>query len=307
MNTQSVHQRTPVTLGKIKQSRQFMLMFVWGGLLLLYVMSTFVFKNKSVMLEWAWLTALLLPLAPWLLNRRAIRALEVISVQCAPFHKGSTGAVRVDVGNKSAQLIGDIEVSSPSIDESAEGDLEPRAKNAFIIPLKKMQRGIHSCPDVLLSTAFPFGMFASRRLVSPGSECVVYPASEENAPPWPDESSNQMRLSRAGDEVVAFRDYVSGDAVSTIDWKITARHDDLIVRQFEEPVRAALVFTYASVSGLDLESALSRLTSWVLRAHARGIVYGLDLEGDRVLQGSGHAHRNACLRRLARFRQEAQQ
>lgn len=305
MSARAASASTSLSHGKIKQSRQFMLMFVWGGLLLLYVLSTFVFKNKSIMLEWAWWTALLLPLVPWWLNRRAARALEVCAIHCPPFHKGSTGALRLEMINRSAQLITDIEAELPGIDESAEGDLEPRAKCAMVIPLRKMKRGIHACPDVCLSTAFPFGMFKSSRMISSDVECVVYPACEENAPPWPEELSSQMRLARAGDEVVAFRDYAPGDAMSTIDWKITARHDHLVVRQFEEPVRAALVFTYQSVESLGLENALSRLTSWVLRAHARGIVYGLDIDGEQVSGGLGSMHRDACLRRLARFRQEA--
>ena len=295
----------PVDAGPIRQSRQGLLVILWGALLVLYVVHTFVFKVKSMPLEWLWWTVLLLPLAPWWMNRRSIRALSVPTAQCAPFHRHEPGEMAVTLRNASPALVADITLECPKLKEGVEGELEGRGSETFMVGLKDVPRGIHPLPPLKLTSRFPFGLFVSDRVWKPQGECVVYPALEPNAPAWPSTAHARFRRSRAGEEIVAFRDYVVGDAISTIDWKITARHGDLVVREFEEPVFEALMFAFEDVSFLGLEAALERLAAWVVRASRQGLTYGLRLEGLTIEPGTGPAHTTRCLRALASFQQEA--
>ena len=304
MNVSPESLSVPIEHGAIKQSRSGLTALVWLGLFVLYLVSTFLFKVKSAPLEWAWMTVLLLPLVPWWFNRRAIRALAVAGVHCAPFHHGEQGALGLALRNQSAGLVADIQIDCPKLKQGVEGELDPKSQETFLVPLNQLGRGVHPLPSLRLTTSFPFGIFISSRPVNFNSECVIYPAIEPQAPHWPVSSVLQKRRSRAGEDVVALRDYVVGDAMSTIDWKVTARQGDLVVREFEEPVQQALVFSYEDVRFLGLEAALERLTAWVVRASKQGLTYGVDLEGKLVPPATGVPHRHRCLEALARFRQE---
>ena len=52
---------------------------------------------------------------------------------------------------------------------------------------------------------------------------------------------------------------------------------------------------------LGTEEKLSRLTRWVLDAHASGLSYGLRLPGKKIEPANGDAHRQKCLEALALF------
>jgi uncharacterized protein (DUF58 family) len=56
--------------------------------------------------------------------------------------------------------------------------------------------------------------------------------------------------------------------------------------------------------GLDTEARLSRLTRWVIDAHAAGLSFGLRLPGAELLPASGDAQRERCLEALALFDQK---
>jgi uncharacterized protein (DUF58 family) len=131
---------------------------------------------------------------------------------------------------------------------------------------------------------------------------------------------HRFRRPGSGSELLDLRDYLPGDPPKTIAWKVSARRDRLITKEFESevPVRCTLfVDTSSSVrvpalGGTDSEStchgkALDRLidiAAGVLHSNAsiRDLT-GLclfDEKGARILPPDrGSAHRTACLRLLA--------
>lgn len=121
---------------------------------------------------------------------------------------------------------------------------------------------------------------------------------------------HRFRRPGSGSELLELRDYRPGDPPKTIAWKVSARRDRLITKEFESevPVRCTLfVDTSNSVRGGRCGKALDRLievTAGVLQANA-GIrdLTGLCLFDERGFHGvapdRGGAHRTECLRLLA--------
>lgn len=100
-----------------------------------------------------------------------------------------------------------------------------------------VRRGVHALPGVRFSSGFPMGLFERRRIHEDTGEVIVYPRVhriDRSALERLDDSGNRPRPTLAtGDEFYALREYVPGDDIRFISWRVSARLGELIVRQLE--------------------------------------------------------------------------
>lgn len=153
-----------------------------------------------------------------------------------------------------------------------------------------------------VSTLRPLGLARAWAYAWPDVPLLVYPAPEANAPPLPDGRGigARARLDAAGDDVHHLRTYRPGDPRRAIAWKPSARHDSLLVREYEHPLGADVVLDWSQLGGLPHEARIRRLAGWVDAAEREGRRYCLRLPGHLPLgPAHGPAHRHACLRALA--------
>lgn len=162
-------------------------------------------------------------------------------------------------------------------------------------------RGWFTPGRMRLSSQYPFGLFQVWSWLNPDFRALVYPRLEANAPPLPHAGSAaaQRSVRASGDELAALRDYRPTDPMRNIAWKASARHDTLLVREFEQLHGRDIVLDYAALHGLDPETRISRLARWVCMAEAALQPYSLALPARRIGPSLGAEHRHACLRALA--------
>jgi uncharacterized protein (DUF58 family) len=131
---------------------------------------------------------------------------------------------------------------------------------------------------------------------------------------------HRFRRPGSGSELLDLRDYLPGDPPKTIAWKVSARRDRLITKEFESevPIRCTLfVDTSSSVlvparSGLGprqiaYSKALDRLVdlaAGILQANASirdltGLCLFDEQHSQSIAPARGTSHRTACLRLLA--------
>ena len=154
---------------------------------------------------------------------------------------------------------------------------------------------------IRLSTDYPLGLFHIWSWLNPDTEFLVYPAIESPLPPLPagDGREDERTLAGAGDEHAGLRDYRITDPPRLIAWKVSARHDALLVHDSERRGGDALVLDYAKLGRLDHEARIRRLTAWVLAAETAQRTYLLNLPAESFGPAIGTAQRHACLRALA--------
>jgi uncharacterized protein (DUF58 family) len=76
----------------------------------------------------------------------------------------------------------------------------------------------------------------------------------------------------------------------------------LLTKQFSGRADAELWLDWRQLPPqMDVEDRLSRLTRWVLDAHALGVTFGLRIPRQTIALGSGDAQRDLCLEALALF------
>lgn len=176
------------------------------------------------------------------------------------------------------------------------------------LPLPTTRRGRLQLPRSRIECRTPSGWFVAWSYLWLSSECLVYPAPELAPPPLPHgalDGGGGARNAQGDDDFAGLRDYLPGDIVSRIAWRQSARSDVLLAKTFQSPQANEILLDWFTLSGLDAESRLSRLTAWVLQAEAAGHLYALRLPELSLPPAHGPTHRHACLSALALFPPDA--
>jgi uncharacterized protein (DUF58 family) len=103
------------------------------------------------------------------------------------------------------------------------------------------QRGRYRFARAAVSTRFPFGFFRCTVLLGPEDTLVVYPRLGRLTPRWlarhresfEGSHRRERRHGRTSGDFFGVRPWRSGDERRHIDWRSSARHGSLVVRQFE--------------------------------------------------------------------------
>lgn len=232
---------------------------------------------------------------------RAINRVQLRALRAEPCHAGDTLLIglyfHIDARPRRSLRLG--------VDgRETIFDLLPGDDGCVHVELQAPQRGWQRMGRIRLYSEYPFGLFHVWSWLHPDNRVLVYPRLEANAPPLPQDGvdSQQRAVRRSGDELATLRDYQPTDPLRSIAWKASARHDSLLVKEFEQLRGRDVVLDYASLRGLDHERRISRLARWVCMAEAAQLRYRLRLPDRTLGPGLGSEHRHACLRELALMR-----
>lgn len=193
-------------------------------------------------------------------------------------------AIRLDLGKNSVAFALDGKVAS-------------EAK----LQLPTERRGWQPLPRLRLWTSWPLGMFRAWSWLHPDQTVLVWPRAEASGPPprAPADDARHMRLHR-GDELATLRDYQAGDPQRHIAWKASARHDELLVKDFEQPRhQPQWQLDWRQLGGMDDESRIARLARWLNEAQSLRCSYSLWLPGNQIGSGAGPLHYARCMDALA--------
>lgn len=227
---------------------------------------------------------------------RTLNRLQLTSLRADPCHAGDSLrlALHFDIARQPRRgLRLQLDPADVVFDLDTDG--------AVTIDIPAPQRGWLRPGRMRLSSRFPFGLFQVWSWLHPEFGALVYPRLEALAPPlpWAASDAAQRPMRASGDELAAMRDYRATDPMRHIAWKASARHDQLLVREFERLHGHDLILDYAALRGLDNEARIARLARWVCMAEAAQRAYTLVLRDARIGPGLGADHRHACLRALA--------
>lgn len=169
------------------------------------------------------------------------------------------------------------------------------------LTLATSRRGWLALPRLRIWSVWPLGLFRAWSWLHPDQSVLVWPRPETAGPPplLPSDSGEQV-LPQPGEEFSALRDYRAGDALRHIAWKASARHSNLLVKQFDRHApRATWRLDWNALPTLDNEARIARLARWLGEAEAQGRHYSLRLPGEQIDVGSGAAHYERCMSALA--------
>ncbi|GAB2570413.1 DUF58 domain-containing protein [Dyella jejuensis] len=163
------------------------------------------------------------------------------------------------------------------------------------------RRGWLPLPRFRIWTTWPWGLFRAWSWMHPHYAMLVWPRQELSGPgpALPIDASRRQRLHR-GEDLASLRDYRSGDSMRHVAWKASARHQNLLVKDYEQPeARQEWQLDWRQLRGLDNEARIARLARWLGEAQTQGHAWSLWLPSEAIGIGSGAAHYARCMTALA--------
>jgi len=173
------------------------------------------------------------------------------------------------------------------------------------LPMTFSRRGYARVGTIKISSPFPVDFFTRYWTFIMDDEFVVYPRLMRGAVdadgPETRRSGSFARRNRGHDgELERVAGYSGREPLRMIHWKLSARGDDLLVKEFGRQSAPPLVIDPEKIAGATLEERLSR-AAWLVRRKVNDQPVGLCLGGRIIPTGSGRAHGALLLRELALY------
>jgi len=167
-------------------------------------------------------------------------------------------------------------------------------------------RGKRVLEKAQVSSAFPINFFVRGMSVSLDTAFTVFPAPRACGFPegqGPREARGEAFSRRRGygGDVAKIRDYTGSEPFKLIHWRLSARHQELKVKEFTSPSETPLVLDLPSLPGANLEERLSCGAFLVNRAIRAGRPVGLKLAGRLIQPDTTRTHRLRLLTELAEY------
>jgi uncharacterized protein (DUF58 family) len=187
-------------------------------------------------------------------------------------------------------------------------DVSARHSADVTIEMPAVRRGRMRPGRLTLFTRFPLGLYYAWSYLEFDTHCLVYPRPAPPGLPLPPAASGAgtgAHYGRGLEDFAGLRPYHPGDSPRHIAWKAAARGQGLLTKQFSGRADTELWLDWRHLPvHMDVEDKLSRLTRWVIEAHALGTTFGLRIPGRTIALGSGDVQRTRCLEALALFGSE---
>ena len=251
-------------------------------------------------------------LTAWWVTRRSVRHISLKRNAPNATHRNETFASSLLLENlHRRKTIRSIELQSENFEKPYYIDTIP-ANNSIQSRLYATmpKRGAHILPTIRISSSFPFGLFEQHRIVDDQQTILVYPRiyplSQQILKELDDNGQTpKASFSNDGNEFYSLREYIPGDDIRLIAWKISARIGQLIIRELE-PSITRMVMLVLDTRGIPetqekeeqfehvIDLAAS-LTVFLLEKH---FAVGLQMPDAHVSMSKGHHQSTQILEAL---------
>lgn len=183
-------------------------------------------------------------------------------------------------------------------------DLPDDQQQRIFFPLNTHQRGQHKLGRFTFSTTFPLGLFRAWSYFEIDKNYLVYPRPAGRTQ-LPEQQFYKATLlgdqGHGTDDFAGQRKYIPGDSLKQINWKASAKQQDILTKQFGGDRCEELWLDWESTNGLATEQRLSQLALWLLEAERLSFSYGLKLPHREIAPSHGEQHLKQCMTSLALF------
>lgn len=214
-----------------------------------------------------------------------ITKIQIDNVTVLPTQENDYLTIQITASNKTDEVIEGIRLGLERTAYDLQNELivfhvHPETKNKISFKFKSeiepFLRGVYPLPRLVLSTKQPFGLARAWTYLWSDENIIVYPIPEEGNPPFP-QTKNQFtndglkyKKQHSGHELHHIRPYRTGDTLKLISWKSTAKTNQLMVAEMEEPSSESLFLDFDDIllQSLEYEQRISRFAKWIKMAEA---------------------------------------
>lgn len=195
-----------------------------------------------------------------------------------------------------------------------------KKKLTFTYTIPEVKRGEYEFFGVHLSTSDMFGIFEKRKFISLSSSILVYPRYHE-IEKWSAYEKHDSETDISSKDfiedvtsIAGAREYVPGDKLTSIDWKVTARTNKLMTKEFEEYIGQNFLIVFNNAIPDDhfktldaYEKGIELVTSIIMFAYNKRLQVGLWTFGRQNHQfelDTGGDHQKRMVKHLSQIEGE---
>lgn len=183
-------------------------------------------------------------------------------------------------------------------------DSEQKTLTSVTVPLQTERRGHVRPQRLLMESEYPLGLLRCWTWLNFDAHALVYPKPIErplaNAA-VADEQGDGEHPARGGEDFNALHEYVPGDPIKHIAWKLYARDRGLFTKEFSQNISRELWLDFFQVASNDVEQKLSALCFWALQFSSKDEQFGMILPGKKISPNKGENHKARVLEALASY------
>ncbi|KYG67491.1 hypothetical protein AZI86_06465 [Bdellovibrio bacteriovorus] len=238
-----------------------------------------------------------------IITNRNTDGVEIGKIEPKSSFAEEPASVLVSLKNRRTSKLWELELFFQRNPEMAFKEVLNESIEEYIeVPFSSKKRGEIQLPRLILQSRFPVGLFRAWKAYKKTPLILIYPARRGD-PRFPLSSSAPEGIQNLG----LFRDhriYQSSDPVRRIDWRASARRQDLLVKNFEEGEKPSLKFHWEQTASLEnFEARLSQLALWIDEAEKHGHEYSLEFGTFKTAFSKGPGQHKNCLEILARAKE----
>lgn len=180
----------------------------------------------------------------------------------------------------------------------------PGSAERKLLPATLHGRGFQRLPAMEVRSRFPVNFFIRRMTIAMTDPVLVFPAPRPCPAASPADPAarrgsvpNQQRGSEG--EVSRIGEYRGGEPLKMIHWKLSARHDQLKVKELSATTQPPVILDLATLPGAGLEARLS-CACWLVGQLLRGgRPVGLRAGSTEIPPDCSRSHKLRLLKALA--------
>lgn len=184
--------------------------------------------------------------------------------------------------------------------------VEPATAQRKLLPATLHGRGFQSLPALQVRSRFPINFFIRRMTLAVAEPVLVFPtpfSCAEGSIADPGGGHGVRHNWRRGieGEVSRIGEYRGGEPLKLIHWKLSARHDQLKVKELSASSHVPVILDLAALPGAGIEARL-RCACWLVgRLLRAGRSVGLRAGATEIPPACSRAHKLRLLKVLALY------
>jgi uncharacterized protein (DUF58 family) len=224
--------------------------------------------------------------------------LGVAFVEVEDFFADETGFARVSLQNATTTDLHGLQIETAQNLPAVLSVLPAGERKEIQVPLKYDVPGEQKMPGLKISSDFPFHFARSWKKFYSEVSFAVFPARRGQSEFPPGAFADPHLHPVIQDEFKSHREYQTSDSPRRIDWKVTARTERMMVKEYDQQTATQITLRWEDCPQSSEDERKSQLSLWIDLAEKKNYEYALKLPQRRVDFGRGPRHRLQCLRAL---------
>lgn len=287
---------------KQDQSRTFIIPtafgFAFAAVCFLLLLMAVGFSNNIIYFFVFYLIAI--ALVAMLMTNNNVDRVQILSIQPENIFAGENNKIFVHLTNTKLLPSYSLQLYLDKKNHIAEVPVLNGMETATTICFwKPATRGLHQLPRLQMQTRFPFGMLHSWCLYKKDKQVLIYPA-KIGFEILPKDLGGAEFQSNAG-LFKEHRVFQSSDSTKRIDWRVSQKFDQLMVKTFESQSNQSIHLDYKfTLSLADFEKRVSQLALWADLAEKNKMNYSFAFNDFSLPADSGEIHYRKIMDFLAK-------